>query len=517
MTRRLRIVSVNDVYLLDNLPRFRGLVDHYRTSDPADATLVVLAGDFLAPSILSSIDAGRGMVECLNAVGVDYVILGNHEDDLPTAELHLRLRELNAICLGTNVLSGLDLPKRASVEVGEGLRVGLVGVVMADPTMYRGKPFGADLAPANEAAWAEARRLLAEGCAAVIPITHQSLDDDRHLARSQQPPFPAIIGGHEHLPILEQVDGATWIVKAGAEAVHAVVTDITWTDRGALAQVTTVLDDVARYPESAEIRAKVDKLLVPVRELSAATMLHLAPGTSLSSIGARAKQTSFGTLLCSRLRDALAADACVFNGGGIRASKTYLERLTYGDIEAEVPFDNEVVVATIPGAVIREAIAYSRRQAPFEAGAFLQVDDGVIVGPGNLVVSIQGEPLDPARGYRVALVRELLAGLDRIEPLVRWAKENPLAVPPLGCGREPKMILVQAFAVAIWRELGGFDAIDVNRDEKVTASEVAAAVSRAYPSQQPSTILADIVVRALDLDADQIISRADEAVHVKKR
>src|SRR5271165_6704328 len=101
----------------------------------ADRTLVVLAGDFLAPSILSSLDAGRGMVACLNAVGITHVVLGNHEDDVPVAELRERLRELHATCLGTNVHDFVPpLPAHAVVDVaapgGRRVRVGLVGVVM---------------------------------------------------------------------------------------------------------------------------------------------------------------------------------------------------------------------------------------------------------------------------------------------------------------------------------------------------------------------------------------------------
>src|ERR1700679_2436869 len=100
---RLRVVAVNDVYTLENLPRLRSLVKHHAEADPADVLLVTLAGDFVAPSILSSLDFGRGMVDCMNAVGVTHAILGNHEDDIPVEELRKRITELHATLLGTNV------------------------------------------------------------------------------------------------------------------------------------------------------------------------------------------------------------------------------------------------------------------------------------------------------------------------------------------------------------------------------------------------------------------------------
>jgi 2',3'-cyclic-nucleotide 2'-phosphodiesterase (5'-nucleotidase family) len=511
--QRLVIVSVNDVYALENLPRLASLVRKWKSS--AEHVIVPLAGDFVAPSLLSSIDAGRGMVDCLNAVGITHVVLGNHEDDIPPEQLRLRLKELNAPCLGTNVLTGLDLPRHLFVQVGP-IKVGLVGVVMDDPAVYRGKPFGGtDLARANDAATSEARQLLSQGCRSVIAITHQSIADDRALAATGL--FPLIVGGHEHTPMLVKVD-STWIVKAGADAVEAVITEVVWPDDDGPPSVTTHLEAVAEYPEDPAVRARVNLHLEKVRELETATLLYLEAGQTLSSVGTRRQQTSIGTLICSRLRDCLGARACLFNGGGIRAMRDYPTRLTYGDVETEVPFDNEIIVVPLPGEVIRDAVAFSRANAPAEFGGFLQVDDRLIVDSANRVTSIDGQTLEEDQLYDVALVRELLFGLDHVEPLVAWGKANPAMIPPAGSGREPKMLLVQSFAISIWRELGGFDAVDVNHDDQVTPSELEGAISQRHPSAAPNTVIADLVMRAIDLNADRIISRAEAAaVPIEKK
>ena len=507
---RLVIVSVNDVYALENLPRLASLVQHYQRS--YEHVIVPLAGDFVAPSLLSSIDAGRGMVDCLNAVGITHVVLGNHEDDIPPEQLRMRLSELHAPCLGTNVLSGLDLPRHLVLDVGP-IKVGLVGVVMDDPAVYRGKPFGgSELARANDAAVAEASQLVTQGCRSVIAITHQAISDDRALAARF--PFPVIVGGHEHTPMLVKVHD-TWIVKAGADAVQAAITEMVWPDGDGPPSVTARLEAVSTYPEDPAVRAKVELHLEKVRELETATLFYLEPGQSLSSVGTRRRQTSIGTLICSRLRDCLGARAALFNGGGIRGMRDYHSGLTYGDIETEVPFDNEVIVVPLPGKVLREAVASSRARAPEEFGGFLQVDDRVVVDAQNRIVSIDGEPLDEERLYDTALVRELLFGLDHVEPLEAWGKANPTSIPPAGSGREPKILLVQSFAISIWRELGGFDALDVDHDDQVTPAELAGALSRRHPSQAPSTVLAEIVMRALDRDADHVISRRDAAAVAK--
>eukprot|EP00966_Prymnesium_polylepis_P176275 4080476-Prymnesium_polylepis.1 len=54
---RLRIFHVNDVYLLENFPVLKACIEDMRQGCPN--VLTTLAGDFLAPSLLSSIDNGR--------------------------------------------------------------------------------------------------------------------------------------------------------------------------------------------------------------------------------------------------------------------------------------------------------------------------------------------------------------------------------------------------------------------------------------------------------------------------
>ncbi|UJR83112.1 5'-nucleotidase C-terminal domain-containing protein [Sandaracinus amylolyticus] len=503
MSARLRIVAVNDVYSLRNLPRLASLVRHHATHDPADRLLVVVAGDFVAPSVLSSLDAGRGMVDCLSQVPITHAILGNHEDDIEPDQLRARLHELRATVLLSNV-HGLDdsFPTTEVIDVA-GVRVGLIGITSGDPALYRRPPFGgARVDPANETARRLADALLADGCACVLPITHQRADHDRALARTE-PPFPVIIGGHEHDGLLEQI-GATWLAKAPSDAVRATVIDLVWT-KGALPEVHARFDAVADFPEDEALRARVEQHLSQLSDLEDATLSILPPGVTLSSIGTRVHQTSMGSLICSRLRDVFEADGALFNGGGIRGAREYEGRLTYGDLQSEVPFDNEIVVAPLPGAVLRDAIATSRANAPVESGGFLQVDDRMIVDGRHQLVQVGGEPFDPERVYRIALVRNLFDGMDEVIPLVRFAAAHPDAIPTPTTGREVKAALVSAFCTTLWEQLGGFDAIDRDDDGSVTRDEVARAIGRTGGA--PSPTAARVVIDALDRDGDGSVTR----------
>jgi hypothetical protein len=210
------------------------------------------------------------------------------------------------------------------------------------------------------------------------------------------------------------------------------------------------------------------------------------------------------------VRDALSAEACLFNGGGIRASREYTARFTYGDLKAEVPFDNEVVVARLPGRVVRDAVAASRAHAPEPSGGFLQVDDRMRVDDRtHAVTHIAGAPLEEDRDYTVAIVRDLLLGMDHIEPLAAFSRAHPERVPPEHSGREIKTVLVDALSVALWHRIGGFAAVDVDGDGKVTESEIAAAVAR-VAHEAPSPITAGLVMHAIDANHDNAITR-DEA------
>jgi 2',3'-cyclic-nucleotide 2'-phosphodiesterase (5'-nucleotidase family) len=512
MPTRLRIVAVNDVYMLDNLPRLATLVRESRAG--VDLVLVTLAGDFLAPSVLSSLDNGRGMVACLNAIGVTHVTFGNHEDDIPHAELIARMGELDATWLASNV-HGLPRPAPDHDIVGvgaAGVRVGLFGVVLTDPLIFRRPPFGGVLGDPTAAALRETAVLTGpERCAWVVAMTHQSADDDRALARALAGIPAIIIGGHEHTALDETIAGIR-ILKAGADATHALVIDAEW-DAAASGppRVAVRLEPVAGYAEDPAVRALVDRHLAPVRSLSTATLLELAPGEQLSSVGVRARQTSVGTLVCSRLREVLGAEACVFNAGGIRGARDYRDRFTFGDLEAEVPFDNELVVIEVPGNVLEDAITSSRADAPHERGGFLQVDNRIHCDPvTNRLAAVADAPFDAARRYRVALVRELCFGLDHVTPLIAYATAHPGAVPLPGGARTPKELLVRSFAMSLWNQLGGFEALDTNHDGRVDTAEVASALSRERHGQ-PVVRVAELVVHALDSDHDEAVS-PDEAV-----
>ena len=133
----LTLVAVNDVYGLEHLPKLRTLVDTVK-AEREGTVITTLAGDFLSPSVLSSLDRGRGMVQVLNAVGIEYACLGNHEADVGLKALRKRLGEFDATLINSNVPGAVDgAPATAVVELPGGKRVGLLGLLTSEPGVFR--------------------------------------------------------------------------------------------------------------------------------------------------------------------------------------------------------------------------------------------------------------------------------------------------------------------------------------------------------------------------------------------
>jgi 2',3'-cyclic-nucleotide 2'-phosphodiesterase (5'-nucleotidase family) len=115
------------------------------------------------------------------------------------------------------------------------------------------------------------------------------------------------------------------------------------------------------------------------------------------------------------------ADAAVVNGGGIRAGKDYQPgaRITYGDVLAELPFNNRIIVVEIGGADLRRAMENGLSALPAASGRFPQVS-GIALefelarAPGNRITAMRvgGAPLDERKIYRVAVLDYLARGGD---------------------------------------------------------------------------------------------------------
>src|SRR5260370_38359444 len=104
----LTILQINDVYSTIPIDGAGGLARIATLKQNLAAAgrtpFLVLAGDFLSPSVASSIFKGEQMIAALNAASLDLATLGNHEFDFGVDLLIQRMAEAKWQGVGANCI-----------------------------------------------------------------------------------------------------------------------------------------------------------------------------------------------------------------------------------------------------------------------------------------------------------------------------------------------------------------------------------------------------------------------------
>jgi len=525
----LRVFAINDVYILDHYPHLKSCIDAHSNGPN---TIVTLAGDFLAPSLLSGLDQGHGAVDVMNAAGITHVCFGNHECDVPYPDMLRRLDESEFKWISTNMrdlpLEGRpNLPAWDIIRVsgpGQERRVALLGLLTEDPGLYRqGSYAGATIEPVEAAFERAIRDLQRVGVDAVVPMTHQDMPDDVRLAEKwgprgseragapgDLPPMSVILGGHDHEVMYETAAGCQ-IIKSGSEAEYIAVVDITWDSPEAKApRVHVSLVEALDFPADLSVGERVAGHYERVEEVKRAPLVPIPRGVLLSSKNSRFQQTTVGTLLCSAMRDGLLCDACIFNGGGIRANRDYApdtEFFFLSDLEAEMPFNNELVCVEMPGRTLSDIVAFSRSfsilDPPVEYGGFMQIDDGMrFCEETRRVTHVKSRPIDLDATYLVAVTLIHLEGIDSITPMIEFAESYPVLPHD---GVPCKMVIVNYFSRLMWLMMGSWAELNVSGSEFITRE----AFVKAVHSKFDVDFVVDQVFNRCDFDGDGRVSKAD--------
>ena len=241
-TRQMTILAINDVYRLDNLPYVRTL--RQQLEQKHGEVLLLHAGDFLFPSLLSRRFNGEQMIDLLNYLDGDakafdsnmFIVFGNHEFDKRRLKhasmLQSRISESQFTWLNSNVQFRAISEGRSMVQAEQmlpsrlleinGIKVGLLGVVtdVAKPEYIE------QFQQPEQALREGVLALRKQGAEFVIAVTHLRMSRDKEILQSLGKDGPdLIIGGHEHDRQTALVNGRR-VVKADADAVTAAVVEI---------------------------------------------------------------------------------------------------------------------------------------------------------------------------------------------------------------------------------------------------------------------------------------------------
>jgi len=442
----LTFLHINDVYEIapvNGEGGFAPLMTLLRRERAQDAGAVTtVGGDFLSPSLLLGMTKGAPMVAMFNAIKVDAVTFGNHEFDFGPEVTKARMAESAFPWIGTNLArtdgSAFATAVPSWTRTIEGIKVGFLGLVTPDTA--RASSPGPDLRfqSTAEAAVPAVKALRDGGASVIVALTHQTIAEDRDLA-ARVKGIDLILGGHDHDPI-SFYEGSTLILKAGHNARYLGVIKLLVatkaTDKG---PVTTTRPTEWRFVSTAGVPADTELGAIVegyTRKLD--SELAAVIGTTTTELDSRqdsvrTRESSMGNLIADALREALKADVALVNGGGIRANALHPAgtTLTRKDVFAELPFGNVGVLVEMSGGDLIAALENGVSRVADKAGRFPQVSGLTMTydpatPPGRRVsaVTVGGQPLDPARIYRVATNDYLLKGGDgydsfkRAKPLV---------------------------------------------------------------------------------------------------
>ena len=424
---QLTILQINDVYSTTPIDGAGGLARvatlKRRLSENGHPVILALAGDFLSPSVASSVFKGEQMVATLNAAGLDYATFGNHEFDFGIDVLKQRMAESKFTWVVSNVLDAKGKTIDPSVpyvvrQVGM-LKVGVIGLCITSSTIAPAWKNQFRFVDAAEAAAKYLPTLKSAGANVIVAITHLTYAEDRQLA-ARFPEIDLIVGGHEHYPITAMVSH-TVISKAGSDARFVARIDLLRRPdtRGLLERFFELVPITSAIPDEPATAAVADRF-----EKRLGSELDAVVGTSTTPLDASEQrlvsETGLGNLIADALRDNVNADVGLSNAGGARGSRVYppgpLTRRTLLSIH---PFGNIACKIAVNGRVLLDALNHGVSKLPDGAGMFPQLS-GVtmkvnVSAPADRRVSdvkVNGQPLDPAKVYTVALPDYVMNGGD---------------------------------------------------------------------------------------------------------
>eukprot|EP01010_Urceolus_cornutus_P002432 NODE_311_length_1812_cov_353.359047_g252_i0.p1 GENE.NODE_311_length_1812_cov_353.359047_g252_i0~~NODE_311_length_1812_cov_353.359047_g252_i0.p1 ORF type:complete len:563 (+),score=161.02 NODE_311_length_1812_cov_353.359047_g252_i0:45-1733(+) len=402
-------------------------------------------------------------VDVLNAVGLDYVCIGNHESNVGLNHFQKRYSESQFKWLNSNIPSLLPgdakmLDKDIIIVPGKvSKKVGLFGVVTDDMLSYpKGAFGGAKIEPVLETC-KKYNELLKPQVDTVIPLTHLRCAQDRELGALDLG-FPVMLAAHDHFLWYEIIKGQH-IIKLGMDATHFGTIDVVWRKGADKPSVSVNVHDANMYAPDPDVQKVVDKHNGVLAAMSQAKMAPFPMGVTMSSQAHGAPHT-LGTFLATAARDAHKTDLAVIHSGVIRGHKSYDNQsyFTYNDMLVECPTDIPMVVVKMDGKTVRDFIGFARSKQ-VRPGTFLHVDLNVKFGDNGVfghspewnadlpVTAVMGHPLQDDKMYNVALPYPLIGDeIYGVKPLIAFRKANVGCIP----GAEEDAITLQVALIEYW-------------------------------------------------------------------
>lgn len=403
-----------------------------------DADLLIDGGDAVQGDLIGTVSKGEYLIDIMNKLDYDLAGIGNHEFGFGVDGLKSLMNKASfpfVCCNFIDLKTGKTVFEPYKILEANGKKIAFVGVVtpatltQINPGYFKddlgnyiysfcegnnGKDLYDVVQKNVTAAKAEADY--------VFLVAHLGIIEElgpwsaKDVAANVSG-VDVILDGHSHSVYTEN-----FIDKAGEE-VLAVQTgtklenaaEISIKADGTFAAQNISLENVeADKDAAAYINSINDKLDALSKTVVAKSTVDLT--TKCNGVRAvRNSETNLGDLCADAYKKILGADIGLVNGGGIRADIA-AGSITFGDIIAVFPFNNQACLVEVRGQQIKDALEMGCSALPAESGGFLQVS-GITytvdtTKPSNVVKDESGNFVKVDGEYRV---RDIMIGGKPIE------------------------------------------------------------------------------------------------------
>ncbi|EBV2941985.1 bifunctional UDP-sugar hydrolase/5'-nucleotidase [Salmonella enterica subsp. enterica serovar Woodhull] len=433
------------------------LVDSIRkeVAQEGGSVLLLSGGDINTGVPESDLQDAEPDFRGMNLIGYDAMAVGNHEFDNPLTVLRQQEKWAKFPFLSANIYqksTGERLFKPWAIFTRQDIKIAVIGLTTDDTAKIGNPEYFTDIEfrkPAEEAKVVIQELNMNEKPDVIIATTHMGHYDngdhgsnapgDVEMARS----LPAgslamIVGGHSQDPVCmasenkKQVNyvpgtpcapdkqNGIWIVQAHEWGKYVGRADFEFRN-GEMKMVNYQLipvnlkkkvtwdngksERVLYAPEIAE-NPQMLSLLTPFQNKGKAQLEVKIGSVNGLLEGDRSKvrfvQTNMGRVILAAQIARTGADFGVMSGGGIRDSIEAGD-ITYKSVLKVQPFGNIVVYADMSGKEVVDYLTAVAQMKP-DSGAYPQFANvSFVAKEGKLTdLKIKGEPVDPAKTYRMA-------------------------------------------------------------------------------------------------------------------
>ena len=349
-------------------------------------------GDFLYPSLESSLWNGMQMVDAMNfmdELAPMYAVAGNHEFDR-RAPKHL----INAVkasqfdWIGDNYSlrtgdADVDAALHSAFTFESGGRtVGIFSLSLHADDGGNDR----DYVPVDKdyrgIAESVIKQFESAGVDAIIGLTHLHIWQDEEIARlrASHPKFVLIFGGHEHEPehrALTENSAAVMKGASNAREIWVVDLDFDTDGRPVINENRVRLDEQVALDDDYEVLAtKWRSRLLETFPFLEATVGFAALPLDGREVTVRNEESNWGSFIADQMRGAFGspgADLAFVNGGALRLDDFVEDDIQFEDIGRTFGFSSYLRFMTLTGAQFRDVMQAGYRGFGPSKGYFPQV------------------------------------------------------------------------------------------------------------------------------------------------